>query len=124
MTKFKRATDTLREVFIYYIVVMFISALLFHLLESVSIGDALYWAGVTMTTVGYGDISPHTVLGKLLSVIIANISIFLLAPLIVVRMIEHLVEDRDHFSHDEQEELKQRLISLEQLLKNEIEKKG
>lgn len=123
MNKFRRATDTLVEVFVWYIVAMAVSAVLFHWLESVPLGDALYWAGVTMTTVGYGDISPHTVLGKILSVLVANISIFLLAPLVVVRMIEHLVEDRDHFSHDEQEEIKNRLISLEQLLKNDIHKK-
>ncbi|MBQ0070109.1 MAG: ion transporter [Bacteroidales bacterium] len=29
--------------------------------------DALYWATVTLTTVGYGDITPVTVLGRLIS---------------------------------------------------------
>ena len=30
-------------------------------------GNALWWAIVTITTVGYGDVTPHTVLGRVLA---------------------------------------------------------
>ena len=51
-------------------VVIFGSAM--HLIEGpengfTSIPQSMYWAIVTMTTVGYGDIAPHTPLGKALA---------------------------------------------------------
>lgn len=42
----------------------------FSLADHVSIGNGLYFATVTATTVGYGDIIPHGWLPHLLSVVI------------------------------------------------------
>ncbi|MFG0264295.1 MAG: ion transporter [Rhodopirellula sp. JB055] len=38
-----------------------------HDSEFTSIPQAMYWAIVTMTTVGYGDVVPHTTIGKIIS---------------------------------------------------------
>lgn len=44
-----------------------------------SMFDAMWWATATLTTVGYGDIYPITVLGKILAAIIAVLGIGIVA---------------------------------------------
>lgn len=44
-----------------------------------SIPRSIYWAIVTLTTVGYGDISPHTALGQAISAIIMIIGYGIIA---------------------------------------------
>jgi voltage-gated potassium channel len=48
--------------------------------EKISVGDAVYWALGTMTTVGYGDITPKTVTGKVVActLMVAGIGFFAL----------------------------------------------
>lgn len=52
-----------------------ISSLLYSVAESVSFGDSLWWAISTTTTVGYGDISPSTILGKIAAAILMILGI-------------------------------------------------
>ena len=47
--------------------VVLIGAGLFALAEDLPFTSALYWAVTTATTVGYGDITPHNPVGKLIA---------------------------------------------------------
>ena len=44
-----------------------------------SIPDSMYWALITLTTVGYGDITPITVTGKLIAVGSAILGVIVVA---------------------------------------------
>lgn len=46
------------------------AAILFAAVEHVSIGLALYWSVTTATTVGYGDITPHTGAGHVVAIVV------------------------------------------------------
>lgn len=45
--------------------VLFSGTLVYHFVEKLSFVDAYYFSVVTLATVGYGDITPHTTFGKI-----------------------------------------------------------
>jgi voltage-gated potassium channel len=45
-----------------------IGAALFALTQDVSLGAGLYWAIVTASTVGYGDVTPHDTVGRIVAI--------------------------------------------------------
>jgi voltage-gated potassium channel len=62
----------------------------FAVVEDRSLGDGLWWAFVTVTTVGYGDVTPATPAGKLIGVALMLGGIgFLL--LLAGSLVEHFV---------------------------------
>ena len=77
---------TLASVFIIFVIVLVTAATATHLLEHTgqpdqfgSIPAALWWAVVTLTTTGYGDVVPHTVGGKMVGSVVMVSGIGVLA---------------------------------------------
>jgi voltage-gated potassium channel len=114
----KAATDTLAELALVYAALLLIAAVLFMMFEGQGFLASFYWAGTTATSTGYGDISPKTVAGQVLAFVLMHLSIFGIAPLIVVRLIDRLNENRDAFTHEEQELILARLTAIEKLLRD------
>lgn len=70
-----------------------------------NIGDSFWWAIVTFTTVGYGDIYPVTGLGRLLSSFISLIGIAMIAiptGIISSAFINVMNQDRNKNKSDEE----------------------
>ncbi len=114
--KVREFTDTLAELAVIYTGILLLSASLFAWLEQRTFFESLYWAGTTATSTGYGDISPKTVAGQVLAFALMHVSIFCIAPLIIVRLIERISDNRDLFSHEEQERTMATLIQIEERL--------
>lgn len=47
-----------------------IGAVWFAAVENISVATGLYWSVTTATTVGYGDITPHTHVGRVIAVLV------------------------------------------------------
>jgi hypothetical protein len=54
-------------------------ATFYHFVEDLKWLDAFYFCTITLTTVGYGDITPHTDLGKLFTMFYVLIGIGIIA---------------------------------------------
>lgn len=113
MQKLRAATDTFVELAILYAALLLVSAALLSHFEGIDFATGLYWAATTATSTGYGDISPKTGAGQLVAVILMHLSIFVVAPLIVVRLVDRLNENRDAFTHEEQLHILESLSRIE-----------
>ena len=83
---FKKKASQLISSIIVVTLLMVISSVLMYNIENQAQPEqfdnafsAMWWAVATLTTVGYGDIYPVTILGKLLSAVIALLGIGLVA---------------------------------------------
>lgn len=119
MDRFNRYTDTFRELAVLYAFAILLGAGVFAWAEGKPLDDALWWAFVTAMTVGYGDIAPVTVLGRIDAVILMHLVPLVIAPIIVTRLVTGILGDRDRFSHEEQEQLKAELRALRELLERQ-----
>jgi voltage-gated potassium channel len=94
----------------------------FASVENIPVGDGVYWAVTTMTTVGYGDVKPSTPEGKVIAIAVMLVGIGF-AALVIGAIAERFT---NRHAHDEEltekdlvkhvQEISARLQVLERVL--------
>jgi voltage-gated potassium channel len=117
-----RLANDLRKIALIYVTSLLLAALLFSFVEGQSYLDSLWWSVVTALTIGYGDISPETAVGRIIAALFQHFWIFGIAPLIIVNIIVRVTRDRDEYTHAEQEWIQESIIRLAHKLDVELPK--
>jgi voltage-gated potassium channel len=91
----------------------------FAAIEHRSTSQGLWWAASTMTTVGYGDVTPTTGLGRVLAVVVMLVGIGFVAFLtaaVAQRFVAQIEEPKPEWEHavlTDLAEIKARLSAIE-----------
>ena len=107
------ANDMKLCAFVYLASILFVS-LTFMIVEDFEFPRAVWFSFITSLTIGYGDVSPATILGKFFTILFAIQWILFIIPCFLVNMIDIARRDKDKFSHEEQEQVKKDLDLLRQ----------
>ena len=113
------------------IIFIFLGAISIRQFENMKFADSLWWAFVTTTTVGYGDISPTTSFGRITAVILMITGIGLIGSLTstitsyffskspkrsprndIIHSLQKQIENIDNLSDDDIDEISSILKSL------------
>ena len=92
-----------RPIFFYAGFIVVSGAMLYHWLENWTWLDSFYFVIITLTTIGFGDLSPTTPLTKLITVFYAINGVAILLMLLdeIRRVRRHQLDERIEFSDDE-----------------------
>lgn len=101
---------------VFYVVAAIVIAVAvsFHLVEHQSYMNSFYWAIITVSTVGYGDVSAHTTLGKLLSILMALGGVGMFG--VLTSSITSYFQEENEALQEEVAEMKQQLNRIEKYL--------
>jgi len=109
-------TRTFPEILLYYVVILAVTGSLFSYFEDKPLFDSFWWACVTGLTIGYGDMYPLTVGGKIDALVLMHIVPLVIIPLIITRLLTTVVEDKNVFTHEKQEQLERDIIVIKKAL--------
>ena len=85
----------IRSVFLAELALIILGAGAIALYENIPLGEAIYFSFITGLTIGYGDIAPHTTVGRIVSVALGFIGIIFtgLVVAVIVRAVHEAWEE-------------------------------
>ena len=93
----------LRTIIAALIFFIFLFGYLFYVSEPDvrNLGDGIWWALVTITTVGYGDITPVTTLGRVVASSLMLLGLGLIATITAIVSAKFIQNFVDHHTNDD-----------------------
>ena len=105
-------------------VLILTGGVLIHFAEGMNIGDGIWWAFVTATTVGYGDISPSTFYGRFIAMVLMLVGIGLLGS-VTSTLTSFFLENESRQPSSVKDQtidlIKERLEHFDQLSQEDVE---
>jgi voltage-gated potassium channel len=124
-TKLERfiKTNNFNYVLIATIVTIFAGAGLISIVENMSFSDSIWWSFVTVTTVGYGDLSPATNIGRIVASILMLVGIGFIGMLtgtISTYFLSRRKDANKSYKEDILESIKVKLDDFDNISKEDI----
>lgn len=127
-----RATNKLRTFlntngFKYMLIItssfIFLGGIAIHYAENMSIPDGIWWAFVTATTVGYGDISPVSPLGRFIAMVLMLVGIGLIGSLTstITSFFLNISSSQGSYSDELLNEIKDKISNVKTLTDEDID---
>lgn len=120
--RMQKMANKISHVLIAFFILNAVAAISFSLIEGKDLTNGFWWATVTATTVGYGDLYPTQLSSKLIGGAFMYICVFIVVPIITAKMSAQLIVDSNAFTHAEQEQLKKQSAEQLELLRELVAK--
>lgn len=114
-------TNGLKNMIFFTIAAILFGSIGIMYTENMSIEDSLWWAFVTATTVGYGDLSPSTNLGRLIAAVLMIFGIGLIGSITSTITSYFLKIEKKDFKEDTITLIKGKLDNINNLSDEEID---